>query len=124
MTKLSFGLKFRIKRYHPEEKKSHMVPWDKDTPDAKGFWNYVNNHYERCIEKAFDIVTGHTKNPQEVTIFTRMVFDKLASPLVYLWEAWNAIPVEKKIRYNPELAKIHEQVQKQVEEAFKKEEKQ
>jgi hypothetical protein len=49
------------------------------------------------------------------------VYEKLASPLVYLHERWMFMPTDKKAKYNPQLTKIHEEAQKQVEQALKKE---
>ena len=57
-------------------------------------------------------------NPLFPIIFNA-IFDKLASPLIYLHENWITMPPEQKAKYHPDLAKIHEQVKKQVEEAFK-----
>jgi hypothetical protein len=95
------------------------VPWDEDTPDAKGFWNYVRDHYSRCITLACEIAKEHWlgSDLRYETIF-KAVFDKLASPLVYLYEAWNVMNPEKKAKYSPEMQKIHEESRKLAEKIF------
>ena len=102
-----------------QKAKRLLVPWDEDTPDSRGFWNYVQNHYERCIEKSWEIAKKHGGSEQEIWSIANVILDKLASPLVYLYEAWTIMAPEKKAKYSPELAKIHERVKKEVDEAFK-----
>jgi len=103
----------RVERY-----KRLMVPWDEDTPDARGFWEYAKQHYLRCFNLALEIAekVGTTKTGFNLGV--QLVFDKLASPLVYLYEAWSVLPPEKKATYSAELAKIHEESKKLAEKAF------
>jgi hypothetical protein len=100
--------------------KKMMVPWDEDTPNAKGFWNYVEEYYRECLSLANKIVFPKKYDSPVHWKAMLAVFDKLASPLVYLWEAWEVLPPEKKAKYNPELAKIHEESVKLAEKAFAK----
>lgn len=102
--------------------KRARVPWDEDSPYAKGFWAYAREHYKRCVSLASEIAESYTpKNSYMFPYVFQAVFDKLASPLVYLHETWMLMPTEQKAKYNPELAKVREEAQKMVEEAFKKE---
>jgi len=96
-----------------------MVPWGKDTPDARGFFNYAKEHYERAFHFAFDLANKLGATRVGFNLATELVFDKVASPLVYLYEAWEVLAPEEKAKYDPELAKIHEQSKKLAEEAFK-----
>jgi hypothetical protein len=95
------------------------VPWDEDTPDARGFWNYARDHYGRCIILACEIARENwLESDIRYEVIFRAVFDKLASPLVYLYKAWNVMNPEKKAKYNPELQKIHEEGKKLAEKVF------
>ena len=98
-----------------------MVPWEEDTPDAKGFFVYAEEHYLRCGNLAATLMYRFNHPPELKKTFFQACFDKLASSLVYLYEAWVALALEKKAKYNEELAKIHEEAKKLAEEAFKKE---
>ena len=97
-----------------------MVPWSKETPDAKGFFNYAKEHYETCIQLALEIAIKCGASRIGVNLIVRMVFDKLASPLVYLYEAWEVLNPEEKAKYSLEMAKIHEESKKLAEEVFGK----
>lgn len=102
--------------------KRSQVPWDEDTEYAKGFWQFVKEHYKKCVALASEIAESYTpKNSYIFPYVLNAVFEKLASPLVYLHETWMFMPTDKKAKYNPQLAKIHEEAQKQVEQALKKE---
>ena len=96
-----------------------MVPWDEDTPDSRGFWQYVKRHWSRCDELACEIVIGMGFEVLRDTDVYCVVLEKLASPLVYLYEAWVVMAPEKKAKYSEELAKIHEESKRMAEEAFK-----
>jgi hypothetical protein len=102
--------------------KRSQVPWDEETEYAKGFWAYAKEHYSRCLKLAMEISETVAKpNSYIFPYVLNAVFEKLASPLVYLHETWMFMPTDKKAKYNPQLAKIHEEAQKQVEQALKKE---
>jgi len=98
-----------------------MVPWFENTPDAKGFWNYVRDHYERCIEMSWLIAKNHGNSEKEIRLIANVILDKLASPLVYLYEAWNVLPSEVRVKFNPELAEIKKKAEKLAEKVFQKE---
>jgi len=61
------------------------------------------------------------KNPLD-RMWVQAIFDKLASPLVYLYEAWEVLAPEEKAKYHPELAKIHEESKQLAEKVFAKKE--
>jgi hypothetical protein len=96
-----------------------VVPWNEDTPDARGFWKYAYNHYHQCISLACEIADYHSGPDLSYEAVFQAVFDKVASPLVYLYESWCVMSPEKKAKFNPEIAEIHNRVKRQVEEAFK-----
>ena len=83
-----------------------MVPWDEDTPDARGFFAYAEKHYLRCGNLAATLTYRLNHPPEFKRAFFQACFDKLASPLVYLWDSWSVMAPEKKAKYSPELAKI------------------
>jgi len=92
--------------------KRYMMPWLKET-DAKGFFEYAKQYYAKAFNYAVD-VTAYILNVHEtedieikrlivtsegnVEIF-KVIFDKIASPLVYLYDHWNALPLEEKEKY-------------------------
>jgi len=109
-----------VSSYAERRARSMLVPWDEDTPDARGFWKYAEEHYGRAIAKAWNIADKHSGPDLNVGQLTIILVDKLASPLVYLYQSWSVMAPEKKAKYSEELAKIHERVKREVEEAFKK----
>jgi len=96
-----------------------LVPWGKDTPDARGFWKYAREHYQRAWRLACEIAGDEELPGMGFEIMVRVLFDKLASPLVYLYEAWTVLPGSEKARYDAELARIHAESERMAEEAFK-----
>ncbi|MHA1829070.1 MAG: hypothetical protein ACTSX6_10545 [Candidatus Heimdallarchaeaceae archaeon] len=102
------------------------MPWNEDTPDAKGFWNYAKEHYLNAWRFANETMKQSLMidgDPRNLCDLRNMIFDKVSSPLVYLYEAWSVLPPETKAKYNPELAKIHEETEKIADRYFGKEEK-
>jgi hypothetical protein len=99
----------------------YLVPWDEDTPDARGFWRYARDHYARCIIKASDLANEFaTRLHLSHEAVFQSVFEKLASPLVYLYDAWAVMSAEKKIAFDQELARLYAEAKKQGEEVLKK----
>jgi len=96
-----------------------MVPWDQDTPDARGFFAYADQHYLRCITMAEKILRNAGYDLSQETRLLAVILDKLTSPLVYLYETWEVLPPETKMKYSPELAEIHEESKRLAEEAFR-----
>ena len=95
------------------------IPWEEDTPDAQGIFTYTREHYLTCGNLAVTLMYQFNQPPELKRTFFQACFDKLASPLVYLWEAWSVMAPEKKTKYSPELAKIHEESKRMAERAFK-----
>ena len=96
-----------------------MVPWGEDTPDAKGFFAYAEEHYLRCGNIAATLMRRFNQPPELKGAFFQTCLDKLASPLVYLWDSWSVMAPEKKAKYSKELAEIHEKSKWMAEQAFK-----
>jgi hypothetical protein len=114
MSDWSERVEFKVKR--------SQIPWDEDTPYAKGFWAYIRQHYKKCAELASEIAESYTpRNSYMFPYVFQAIYEKLASPLVYLHETWMFMPTEQKAKYNPELAKIHEQAEKAAEQIGKTE---
>jgi len=99
--------------------KRFLVPWDRDTPDSRGFFRYAKEHYIRCAEVATEIVNGFGWDIRDFPETWCVVFNKLASPLVYLYEAWDVLDPAKKAEYDPELHKAVEEAKSLAKEVFK-----
>jgi hypothetical protein len=84
-----------------------MAPRTWDTPDAKGFLAYAKQHYKQALEMAAEICSDFETWPTRKDIAFQGILDKLAAPLIYLYESWEVLAPEEKAKYSPELAEIH-----------------
>jgi len=96
------------------------VPWDEDTPDARGFWKFVENHYLHCEELAWNFTKKMGYEDPEHMMMVVEVFKKLASPLVYLWDQWASKSPEEKAKWNPEILEKAEEHREAVEKAWER----
>jgi len=94
------------------------VPWDEDTPDARGFWKFVGDHYLRCDKLAWNFTRKMGYDGQEHMMMVVEVFEKLASPLVYLWDQWASKSPEEKAKWNPEILAKAKEHREAVEKAW------
>ena len=95
---------------HPKSE----IDWN--TPDGKGFRRYAIQHYREALKLAGEVLANERYDRTEG--YERMigVFEKIASPLVYLHDTWMLLPPETKARYNPEF----QQIKKEADETAKK----
>jgi hypothetical protein len=96
-----------------------IVPVLDDTPDARGFIRFAAEYYEKCLILADDIVLRYLQNSdyteETFTTLQTAVFDKIAPPAIYLYQYWEIMNPEKKVKYDEELKKIHEEGKKLAE---------
>jgi len=89
-----------------------LTPRIWDTPDAKGFRAYAKEHYTQMLDFAVELLgTRDVTTASGLALALQLVpavFDKLAAPLVYLYESWEVLSSEEKAKYSKELAEIHE----------------
>jgi len=90
------------------------VPYPLGTPEWASFKNYVVAYFKEAIEIAKKVAQETTSTgpwaPQTPRLFD-YVFDKAASPLVYLWEKWQLMSIDDKLKYaTPEYAKELERI--------------
>jgi len=86
-----------------------QAPRTWDTPDAKGFREFVKRHYHQMMDLALEMATPDQAALLGYDVLVAAFFDKLAAPLIYLYESWDVMAPEEKGKYTPELAKIHEE---------------
>lgn len=96
-----------------------MAPRTWDTPDARGFRAYAKQHYHQMMDLAVELAREHHPTQTGYNVLVPCFFEKLAAPLIYLYESWEVLPPEEKAKYSEELAKIHEETKKLAEKAFK-----
>jgi len=96
------------------------VPWTEDTPDAKGFWNFVADHYLRCDRLAWNLTRDMGYNGEEAMAMITQIFNKLASPLVYLWDQWATKSPEEKARWEPAILAKAKEHREAVEKAWER----
>jgi len=102
--------------------KVRVVPWNKDTADSRGFFRFAREHYREALKLAFEVAEEFCGSEKIDPCIVGMVFDKVASPLVYLYDAWEVLPSEDKAKYDPEFKRIHEEAEKLAQEIFPKDE--
>jgi len=106
---------------------AHRDPLTEDTPDAEGFLNYAKEHYQKAMELSAQLANNFAErvageeheNPILRALLAGEIFQKVAKPLVYLYESWNALPVDVRAKYSPRLRRAREEARSMVEEAFR-----
>jgi len=79
-------------------------PYPIDTPEWESFKQFAITYYKEAIEitKKVTQEAGNISGPwaptSADTIF-RFVLDKTLSPLVYLWEKWQLMSLDDKLKY-------------------------
>jgi len=96
------------------------LSWNWETPDMKGFLAYAKEYYKRVDRLTCKIIVECGWPEDSWAQVYQAVFDKLASPLVYLYDSWLEMPIKEKAKYNPELAEIHKKSEAMVKEAWEK----
>jgi hypothetical protein len=88
-------------------------------PDqVEGFSRWARDYYIGALHEAKFIVALSGSEPSDWLIAA--VFDKLASPLVFLKDEWFSLDEETLVRYCPHLKKRLEEARAQAAEAAKK----
>jgi len=103
------------------------------TPDARGFFNFAREYYRHALDFSLDITLSflgyRTDIDRETKIhilksldhaleFFTAVYDKIATPLVYLYERWTTMNMEEKSQYDEELKKLYIEYKNRVREAM------
>jgi len=107
------------------------VPYPLNSPEWASFKNFAVAYYQEAIEIAKKVMQEAGASPLSPystvsadTMF-RFVLDKTLSPLVYLWEKWQLMSLDDKLKYatpeyKKELETIKAETQK-VKDTVKKE---
>jgi len=85
-----------------------------DPIEQKAFDCYCWNHYQQALNTADNLVHVWAETDAQYVAVLPVLVDKLASPYVYLREAWDCLPADEKAKYSPELA---ERIDKAAKEA-------
>ena len=80
--------------------------------EEEGFNAYVRQHYRECIKEAVTLVddAGLMLVKHEDSLLVQAVFDKLASPKVYLVERWHNLSYDERMSYYPDREKLKEEI--------------
>jgi hypothetical protein len=92
--------------------KKLTINWESE--DGIGFKAYIKSHYIQAIKLCEEII----KSDYRYEKYSLMLFDKLATPLVYLYEQWLSLPIEEKAKYNPKLKEIKAKAEEMAKQAF------
>jgi len=100
-------------------RKVYQIRWE--TPDGRGFRNYAEEYYVSMIIMAENILRLASYNPDQEQLMLAAVFEKISSPLVYLYDQWETLPPEERKKYMPkeDVEKIDETIKKLLEELEK-----
>ena len=87
------------------------------------FLNYVKKHYLDMVKLATEI---WSQCPHQHPRIFSAILEKLLSPAAYLWEKFDILPVEEKIKYatpkyQEKLEKLKQEAEQQAKQIFKKE---
>jgi len=69
------------------KRKSLGLPFDWDTPDMKGFIEYAKTYYRKIWSIASELART-VPSPEGKRDFRFLLFQVMATPLVYLYEQW------------------------------------
>jgi hypothetical protein len=75
-----------------------------DEVEKKAFDCYAWNHYMQALHTARNLAMVWAESDAQFIAAIPALIEKLASPYVYLREAWDCLPADEKARYSPELA--------------------
>jgi hypothetical protein len=84
----------------------------------QGFSKWAREYYLAALSEARFIAA--LSGPEHSETLVAAIFDKLASPLIYLKEEWMRLPLEEIVRYCPHLKPKLEEARKVAEEGAKK----
>jgi len=97
------------------KRRSLGIPYDWDTPDMKGFMEYAKTYYRKIWSIASELART-VPSPEGQRDFRFLLFQVMATPLVYLYEQWTTMPMDLKKKFMPpeDVKKIEEMGKKAV----------
>jgi len=99
--------------------KGYSVPYPLGTPEWESFKNYVKAYYKECMQIAADASGGGLTPNEKIHM---AILQATLSPLVYLWEKWQLMSIDEKLKYSTpeykvELKRVKDEAQKVKEKA-------
>jgi len=93
---------------------AQKIPYKFFSEEWKSFLNYAREHYIEAVVLSLETVKS-ALSPEEFRqygdIAFKVLLDKTASPLVYIWESWQLLTSEDKLPYaTPKYRKTLEQI--------------
>ena len=79
--------------------------------EEEGFSKYAGEYYKSALQQAEQIAKGMASDDSGEDLLISVVFEKLASPAVYLLDKWRDLPPEQRKRYlytEKELAEVEQ----------------
>lgn len=70
------------------------VPYPLGSEEWRSFLNYASAYYKQAIHLTHEIAGNDADNP----VF-RAILTAVSSPLVYLWEKWQLMSIDEKLKY-------------------------
>ena len=96
------------------KRKSLGLPFDWGTPDMKAFIEYAKTYYRKIWSIASELART-VPSPEGQRDFRFLLFQVMATPLVYLYEQWTTMPMDFKKKFmSPEDVKKIEEIGKEV----------
>jgi hypothetical protein len=89
------------------QKKKLVNPLVQDTPDTRAFMQFYREHVTKCITLARELAFQHMVYECEYEVIFKAILESTVSPIVYLYEYWDTLPFEEKMKYSKELEEIH-----------------
>jgi hypothetical protein len=89
-----------------------------DPIEQKAFDCYCWNHYQKALHTANELAVAWSETDAQYVAVLPVLVDKIASPYVYLREAWDCLPPDEKARYSPELAERIDKAAKEAEQLW------
>ena len=96
------------------KRKSLGLPYDWETSDMKGFIEYAKAYYRKIWSIASELART-VPSPEGQRDFRFLLFQVMATPLVYLYEQWTTMPMDFKKKFmSPEDVRKIEEIGKEV----------
>jgi len=96
--------------------------------EFESFLNYVKTHYSRMVKLALEIYNElPPEKPYRHPRTLATILEKLLSPVVYLYDKFDILPVEEKIKYatknyKEKLEKLKQEAEQKAKQIFNKKE--
>ena len=96
------------------KRRSLGIPYDWNTSDMKRFIEYAKNYYRKIWSIASELART-VPSPEGQRDFRFLLFQVMATPLVYLYEQWTTMPMDFKKKFmSPEDVRKIEEIGKEV----------